>query len=242
MIPTRMSDHCAPDILYPSNQGDQSCTNAQLEHRLLEVFDALWDDFVDPREAYADVDGSGGRRWAAMPGRRPASARRRRSTSSSSASCASSAAGWRRSNEFAINGHENRISYIVGPGHSYRATICKGMDASPDAGAGRCRKCSTEFVRENRWHERQQEIVRRIDRDGEAFLRFFVDHDGMTRVRFIEPDQVATPPELAADPSASFGIQTDPRRCGDGARLLRRRRVRRRRPTCSIAGRTSIST
>jgi hypothetical protein len=49
-----------------------------------------------------------------------------------------------------------------------------------------------------------------MDRDGEAFLRFFVDRDGMTRVRFIEPDQVATPTRLATDPSASFGIQTDP--------------------------------
>ena len=35
-------------------------------------------------------------------------------------------------NEFAINGHENRISYIVGPGHSYRAAVCKGMDAPAD--------------------------------------------------------------------------------------------------------------
>ena len=66
-----------------------------------------------------------------------------------------------------------------------------------------------EFERENRWQLRQQEIVRRIDRDGEAFLRFFVDHDGMTRVRFIEPDEVVTPAEFASDPSASFGIRTE---------------------------------
>jgi hypothetical protein len=64
---------------------------------------------------------------------------------------------------------------------------------------------------ENRWQLRQQEIVRRVDRDGEAFLRFFVDHEGVTRVRFIEPDQVTTPNARANDPSASFGIQTDPR-------------------------------
>ncbi len=32
---------------------------------------------------------------------------------------------------------------------------------------------------------------------------------GLTRVRFIEPDQVITPANLASDPSASFGIQTD---------------------------------
>ena len=48
-------------------------------------------------------------------------------------------------------------------------------------------------MHENHWQQRQQEIVRRVDRDGEAFLRFFVDRAGITRVRFIEPDQVATP-------------------------------------------------
>ena len=40
--------------------------------------------------------------------------------------------------------------------------------------------------------------------------------DGTTRLRFIEPGQVATPPELLGDPAASFGIRTEPktwRRC-----------------------------
>jgi capsid protein len=82
------------------------------------------------------------------------------------------------------------------------------MDGPTD-GAMQVQKLIERFVHENRWHLRQQEIVRRIDRDGEAFLRFFVDSDGMTRVRFIEPDQIVTPTELADDPSASFGIQTD---------------------------------
>ena len=67
-----------------------------------------------------------------------------------------------------------------------------------------------EFVRLNHWHRRQQEIVRRKDRDGECFLRFFPAADGTTRVRFVEPDQVAAPAERVGDPSASFGVQTDP--------------------------------
>jgi len=113
-----------------------------------------------------------------------------------------------RSNEFAINGHENRISYIVGPGHSYRATIRKGIEA-PDEVAMQVQKWLDQFLHENRWQLRQQEIVRRMDRDGEAFLRFFIDSQGMTRVRFIEPEQVATPTELSTNPSSSFGIQTE---------------------------------
>ena len=67
-----------------------------------------------------------------------------------------------------------------------------------------------EFVRLNGWQRRQQEIVRRKDRDGECFLRLFAADDGTTRVRFVEPAQVAAPAERISDPSASFGIQTDP--------------------------------
>ena len=162
-------------------------THHSLEHRLLEVFDALWDDLVDPREAYADPDGgwwppvgaTGGSSQPAGGGVNEQALRELRTQ------CRGLAA----TNEFAINGHENRISYIVGPGHSYRAAICKGMDASQDV-AMQVQKLLDRFQEENRWQLRQQEIVRRIDRDGEAFLRYFVDAEGMTRIRFIEPDQV----------------------------------------------------
>jgi hypothetical protein len=177
-----------------------------LEHRLTEVFDTLWDDFVDPRDAYADVDGE----WWAPVGS-PGSATRLAAPINElqlrelRGQCRRLATV----NEFAINGHENRISYIVGAGHSYHATACKGMEAPAEV-AMQVQKLLDRFLRENRWHERQQEIVRRMDRDGEAILRFFVDRDGTTRVRFIEPDQVATPPSRSTDPSASFGVQTDP--------------------------------
>jgi capsid protein len=180
---------------------------SNLETRLLEAFDALWDDFVDPREAYADsIDG-----WWLPVGTTSTGSQRRESEPFSEQLLSELRAQSRRlaaTNEFAINGLENRISYIVGPGHSYRATICKGMDASCDV-ALQVQKAIERFVEENRWQLRQQEIVRRMDRDGEAFLRFFADRDGMTRVRFIEPEQVTTPAALAGDPAASFGIQTD---------------------------------
>ena len=52
------------------------------------------------------------------------------------------------------------------------------MDAPAEVALA-VQKVIDEFVRENRWQLRQQEIVRRIDRDGEAFLRFFVDRDGL---------------------------------------------------------------
>ena len=112
-------------------------------------------------------------------------------------------------NEFAINGHENRISYIVGSGHAYRTAAARGQtDAEPLV--GEVQLVLDEFIRLNRWHQRQQEIVRRKDRDGECFLRLFTAADGTTRVRFVEPAQVAAPSDRTQDPSASFGVQTDP--------------------------------
>jgi capsid protein len=178
-----------------------------LETRLLEVFDSLWDGFVDPREAYADADGGW---WPAVgtargAGPRASVAFTEQTLEDLRSQCRRLAA----TNEFAINGHENRISYIVGPGHSYRAAIGKGMDTTSHV-ALEVQRLLERFQSENRWQQRQQEIVRRIDRDGEAFLRFFIDSQGMTHVRFIEPDQIVTPAELAGDASASFGIQTDP--------------------------------
>src|SRR5262245_9982355 len=157
-----------------------------IQTRLAEAFDALWDDFVDPREAYADGDG-----WWLPVGANLGAAGRFGDGPYNEQALRELRSQCRRlavTNEFAINGHENRISYIVGPGHSYRATICKGMDA-PTEVALLAQKVIDEFVRENRWQVRQQEIVRRMDRDGEAFLRFFVGHEGRTQVRFIEPDQ-----------------------------------------------------
>ena len=181
-------------------------TTSNLENRLLEVFDALWDDLVDPREAFADTDGGWWLPVGATGGAAPRSCGpvNEQSLAEVRAQCRALAA----TNEFAINGHENRISYIVGSGHLYSAAICKGMETSMDL-AMQVQELLDRFIDENRWQQRQQEIVRRVDRDGEAFLRFVADRDGMTRVRFIEPDQVVTPATLGSDPSTSFGIQTD---------------------------------
>jgi len=77
-----------------------------------------------------------------------------------------------------------------------------------DTPAGEVQAVLDEFVRLNQWHKRQQEIIRRKDRDGECFLRLFPGPDGVTRLRFVEPGQVATPPDRSGDPSAAMGIQT----------------------------------
>ncbi|HPP54773.1 MAG TPA: phage portal protein, partial [Thermoguttaceae bacterium] len=172
-----------------------------------ESLDRLWDDYVDPDEAlYDDV----GMRWARLSDLpRPGSPAGAAYTTEAQladirAQCRALAVG----NEFAINGHENRISYIVGPGHKYRIAPKPGRQ-TPTEVLAQVEHFLDEFLRINKWHHRQQEIVRRKDRDGEVFLRLFVGPDGMTRVRFVEPEQVSTPPSESANPAASFGILTD---------------------------------
>jgi hypothetical protein len=185
---------------------EPDCRLGRLERRLLEAFDDLWDDFVDPADALYDADG---RRWSPVGASAPLGAAGVAFTTEQQLheirmQCRALAVG----NEFAINGHENRISYIVGSGHSYRATARPGQAASPEL-VRDVQEVLDRFLEQNQWHRRQQEIVRRRDRDGEAFLRFFVAPDGTVRVRFVEPDQVSTPPDRVDDPAAGFGIQTD---------------------------------
>jgi capsid protein len=179
---------------------------ARWQQRLLEIIDAQWDRFVDPADAVFDDDGL---RWGIL-GLTPGLGLGAGLAFATEAQLREIRGQCRElavSNEFAINGHENRINYIVGTGHSYRVSARSG-----DCPAELVRQTQAvldTFLRENRWHKRQQEIVRRKDRDGECFLRFFDARDGGVRVRFVEPEQVTTPPQAVDDRAASFGILTD---------------------------------
>lgn len=173
----------------------------------MEAFDQLWQDFVDPREPYWD---QGELEWSPLT-----AGRSDHGVADGGVIDESTLAELRRqcrqlavTNEYAINGHENRISYIVGSGHSYRATVKKGADAPAEI-VTEVQSALDRFLRENQWHRRQQEIVRRMDRDGEAFLRYFVNSQGSLQVRFVEPDQVSSPSSLAGRAHASFGIENE---------------------------------
>jgi capsid protein len=181
--------------------------------QLQESFDALWNSFVDPAESLYDVDGT---RWNALGGGLPGGRGGLPFVDEAQlAALRDECRALAVFNEFAVNGHENRISYIVGSGHHYRVTPHKSR-ATGSAGAAseellqQVQAVLDEFVAINQWHKRQQEIVRRKDRDGECFIRFFPAADGTLRVRFVEPDQVAAPQNRIGDPAAAFGIQCDP--------------------------------
>ncbi|MGA2031679.1 MAG: phage portal protein [Thermoguttaceae bacterium] len=180
---------------------------ARLQRRLAEAFDDLWSSFVDPEDAFADVDGM---RWNPLAGVTPFGAAtgvvfaNEQQLAEIRLQCRTLAVN----NEFAINGHENRISYVVGSGHSYRVMAAPAGGAREQLVAD-VQALLDQFVRINKWHKRQQEIVRRKDRDGECFLRLFTAADGSTRVRFVEPGQVAAPPQRVGDPAAALGVQTE---------------------------------
>ncbi len=110
-------------------------------------------------------------------------------------------------NPYAINAIENRINFVIGQGHHYHAIPKRKEDRSL---AERVQREIDEFVIENEWPIRQQEIQRRKDRDGEVFLRFFRNSKGRVVQRFVEPRQVFTPPTVPKSPETSFGIRTDP--------------------------------
>lgn len=106
---------------------------------------------------------------------------------------------------FAISAIENRISYVIGTGHAYKVQPRPDEDLSPEimeAVEGEL----LDFQERNRWHARQQECQRRLDRDGEAFVRFF-ETDGRLAVRFVEPEHVSAP---TGKTNAPYGIETDP--------------------------------
>lgn len=186
----------------------ETINTSRLEQQLSEACDALWDMFVDPREAYVDDDGT----WwntLAVAGQQSANNSVPFASVEQLAEIRQQCRQLAATNEFAINGLENRTSYLVGSGHVYRASVRKGTEGSVELEIA-VQSVLDEFMHLNRWQSRQQEIVRRLDRDGEVFLRFFVNAQGVTRVRFIEPDQVQTPIELINHAAASYGIQTEP--------------------------------
>jgi len=126
-----------------------------------------------------------------------------------------------QTNPYAIGAGRNRVAYVVGSGHTYQvAPRCCGRSpdraTSPTEGLpfadaellNHCRRVLDGFRKRNKWSKRQKETVRRLDRDGERFLRLFVDVEaGELNVRFVEPLEVQNPPDRPAAAGIYFGIE-----------------------------------
>jgi hypothetical protein len=105
----------------------------------------------------------------------------------------------------AIRGLTN---YIVGEGFTFRAVARKGQ-TPPPALVEAVQAAIDDFAAANNWGGFQRELFLRTCRDGEYFLRGFVqEDDGMLLVRPVEPEWVLEPPGY--DPAvSSFGILTE---------------------------------
>jgi hypothetical protein len=112
-----------------------------------------------------------------------------------------------QTNPYAIGAARNRMAYVVGSGHTYKVLPRDPGDAGEELLDG-CRKVLEDFRKRNKWSKRQKETVRRLNRDGERFLRLFADQErGELNVRFVEPLEVQNPPQKTSADGVYFGIE-----------------------------------
>src|ERR1700722_14353031 len=109
-------------------------------------------------------------------------------------------------NEFAICAIENRRSYVTGDGLVYRAAPLR-PDCPPQLV-----KQVNELIRvvcaANDLAEIESDTMLRLDRDGEAILRFFEMESGLIIIRPVEAEHLRSPMGDSYGPQYSFGVQT----------------------------------
>ncbi len=165
-------------------------------------------DFVDPRGAYADD--AGGADWLAIGSGSTKEHVGLPTTEEELARCRQVCRLLATENDFGKNAIENRISYTVGSGHVYSVEWKKDEEEDKESTLLEdVEAVIADFCKQTRWAARQMEIRRRLDRDGECFLRLFERQDQLL-VRFVEPWQVSTPTHMASSKADAFGIRTDP--------------------------------
>lgn len=117
-------------------------------------------------------------------------------------------------NEFVIGAMANRVSYTVGEGLDW-VPEPKDRDAEDPALTKAIGDILEELREEENLDEFEAEFVERLDADGEALPRIFVNGDGLPRLRYIEPFLLAPPTELDRDLprgarwAASLGVKTN---------------------------------
>ena len=134
-------------------------------------------------------------------------------------------------NPYAIGLLGNLVAHIVGKGFQYKFLSKENTaDSDPDK-AGRedavkqlIAKAQDEwdrFQRRNRWsgmtgprtpigQTREQEICRRLFRDGECLPRYYTQEGHLT-VRFMEPEQLRNPLGASYADGWAFGVKCHPR-------------------------------
>lgn len=164
----------------------------------------FWDSYVDPREALLGPDGE---LWKAIGATGAVALNEEPPYRTEAELQAMRCIGkylWQE-NEFAQNGHENRVSYIVGWGHTY--TVAGIHKDVPKQVLEKATKIVDRWRKVNRWMHRQQENTIRGDRDGNVFIWRTKCDDGIVHLRYIEPVQIGSP-GIRSEFDDSFGIRT----------------------------------
>lgn len=113
-------------------------------------------------------------------------------------------------NEYAINTIGNRISFVVGTGLQAKIVARSDVETEiPKETLAKAQAGLTDWAEESGWLAIHEERQRRLDRDGEVFLRIFEVGESGIQLRVVEPGQVSQPSDRT-EPHYSFGIQTDP--------------------------------
>ena len=94
-------------------------------------------------------------------------------------------------NSFAINGHTNLRNFIVGTGFTYRLFDPRNLKRSGPL-IEKTLDMWEAWVEDQCWWEAELDFVTRGDRDGEGFLRWFIEDDEPV-FRWVEPDHVVDP-------------------------------------------------
>lgn len=112
-------------------------------------------------------------------------------------------------NEFALCAVENRVNYVTGEkGFGVEAIPRKRTSGRVTNMIDKVNDFIEVFEEANAIDDMISESMMRWDRDGEFFIRLFFGKDGMTRLRFVEPEHVYNSGGETNDPSRSFGIET----------------------------------
>lgn len=184
----------------------------QMEAKLLESQWDWLDKLVDPRSAY--VDDATGEPWMPVNNGRVSFALENVEPFTTEQEHTLIRRRMRRifaRNPYAQNLIGSIVSFVVGKGHVYDVCARDGVDAeAAKPYEVQLQKFVDTLLKVNRWKKRQKEIKKRQERDGEAIIRIFPQSDGYALFRFVEPAQLKTPAGWQNDPSASFGIKTDP--------------------------------
>jgi hypothetical protein len=100
--------------------------------------------------------------------------------------------------------------YVVGRGFDYYCQARKYARKVSDDLISLCNRHLEDVLNKNKWWVLERELYIAPRRDGDAFLRYFAQDNGITKLRIVEPEQVRSPGQDNTDSQWAFGIKTDP--------------------------------